>query len=51
MDQENDLRSPKRIARYEIIWEREETLPEEIKKAWEAGKAIQNIEDVAKGDV
>jgi hypothetical protein len=36
----------KRIVRYEIMWEREESLPSEIKKAWEEGAPVQNLIDL-----
>jgi hypothetical protein len=32
--------------RYEIMWEREESLPQEIKVAWEEGEPVQNLGDV-----
>jgi hypothetical protein len=38
---------PPRIARYEIMWERDETLPEEIHLAWAAGNQIHDLGDVA----
>jgi hypothetical protein len=34
------------IMRYEIMWEREESLAGEIKKAWEEGAQVQNLGDV-----
>jgi hypothetical protein len=36
-----------RIAHYEIMWEREESLPDEIRRAWEAGAPVQTLGDVA----
>jgi hypothetical protein len=38
---------PPRIARYEIMWERDETLPEEIHLAWAAGNQIHDLFVVA----
>jgi hypothetical protein len=37
---------PPRIARYEIMWERDQTLLEEIRLAWTAGSLIHNLGDV-----
>jgi hypothetical protein len=31
---------------YEIMWEREDSLPQEIKAAWEAGEAVHNLGNV-----
>jgi hypothetical protein len=39
---------PKQIMRYEIMWEREESLPSEIKKTWEVCSPAQNLGDVGK---
>jgi hypothetical protein len=36
-----------RIARYEIMWERAESLPNEIRRAWEAGAPVHTLGDVA----
>jgi hypothetical protein len=33
--------------RYEIMWEREESLSGEIKTAWEDDESIQSVGDVA----
>jgi hypothetical protein len=35
------------ITRYEIMWEREELLPDEIKHAWETGIQARDLGDVA----
>jgi hypothetical protein len=35
------------IARYEIMWERKESLPDEIKHAWETGIQAQHLGDIA----
>jgi hypothetical protein len=35
------------ISRYEIMWEREESLPDEIAKACESGEAKTNLGDIA----
>jgi hypothetical protein len=35
------------IFRYEVMWERETTLPEEIKTAWERGNSVNNLMDIA----
>jgi hypothetical protein len=32
---------------YEIMWEREESLPCEIKKAWKGGAQVQDLGDMA----
>jgi hypothetical protein len=36
------------IARYEIMWEREASLTEEINKPWEAARPINDLSDFAK---
>jgi hypothetical protein len=41
------LRSTQRISRYEIMWEREESLPTEITKVWSSGDPICNLGDIA----
>jgi hypothetical protein len=43
----SSTRPYERIARYEIMWERDGSLPEEIKKAWGVGECIQNLGAVA----
>jgi hypothetical protein len=40
-------RPAQRISRYEIMWEREESLPDEIAKACESGEAKTNLGDIA----
>jgi hypothetical protein len=35
-----------RIDRYEVMWEREESLYDEVKNAWEEAGAMQNLGDV-----
>jgi hypothetical protein len=35
LDQVNEPRQQNKIMIYEIMWEREESLPSKIKKAWE----------------
>jgi hypothetical protein len=47
LEQEHEPRPVHRILRYEIMWEREESLPEEIKRAWEDGNPAHNLSDVA----
>jgi hypothetical protein len=41
------LQPNQRLMRYEIMWEHEESLPEEIKIAWEQGVPIHNLNEVA----
>jgi hypothetical protein len=36
-----------RITRYEIMWEREVSLPEKITKAWQSDLVVYNLGDVA----
>jgi hypothetical protein len=38
----------RRIFRYEIMWEREESLHEEIGKAWETAGQVQTLGDVSR---
>jgi hypothetical protein len=47
-DQGESTRTRHRIARYELMWERDDTLPDEIKKAWHAGGSLQNLDDIRK---
>jgi hypothetical protein len=47
MEQEKSDKSTKRIMRYEIMWEREESLPEEIRAAWADGTPVQTLDDIA----
>jgi hypothetical protein len=47
MEQEKSDKSTKRIIRYEIMWEREESLPEEIRAAWADGTPVQTLDDIA----
>jgi hypothetical protein len=47
VEQEEYLRSPNRNTRYEIMWEREASLPEEIRLAWTAGKPVHHLGDIA----
>jgi hypothetical protein len=47
LDQVNEPRKENKVMRYEIMWEREESLPREIKKAWEGGVHAQDLGDVA----
>jgi hypothetical protein len=44
LDFEKDeyARIGRRISRYELMWEWDATLPEEIKKAWQAGGSMQS---------
>jgi hypothetical protein len=39
------------IARYEIMWEREVSLTEEITKAWQSDLVVQNLEIVTTSHV
>jgi hypothetical protein len=39
---------PKCIARYKIMWEREQSLPEEVLSAWIAGTQVHDLGDVAR---
>jgi hypothetical protein len=49
LDLEHDkgVHKSKQIMRYEIMWEREESLPMEIKTAWEGGTKAQSLGDIA----
>jgi hypothetical protein len=38
---------PQHTFRYEVMWEREQTLTEEIKSAWELGNSVNNLKDIA----
>jgi hypothetical protein len=38
---------PTRIARYEIMWERDQALPDEIRAAWHACTAVHDLGDIA----
>jgi hypothetical protein len=40
-------RLTKRIARYEIMWEREQYLPEEVRLVWTAWVQVHDLGDVA----
>jgi hypothetical protein len=42
----DDEASPRCIARYKIMWEREDTLPDKIKQAWSSGDTIRNFRDI-----
>jgi hypothetical protein len=46
LEQEVDSRPKRRSMFYEIMWEREDSLPQEIKAAWEAGEAVHNLGNV-----
>jgi hypothetical protein len=47
LEQEHNMQLRMRLPRYEVMWEREESLPQEIKHSWEQGATIQNLGDVA----
>jgi hypothetical protein len=40
-------RPPRHFFRYEVMWEREASLTEEIKAGWSAGTQVQNMGDLA----
>jgi hypothetical protein len=42
-----DQGKPMRISRYEIMWEREESLPSEIQRPWDFGTDTQDLGDIA----
>jgi hypothetical protein len=46
MEDENKGKPHQRIDRYEMMWEREESLYEEVKTAWEGGGAMQSLGDI-----
>jgi hypothetical protein len=45
--QENRDLSRKRITRYEVMWEREKSLTQEVRDAWMQGSEVMNMGDVA----
>jgi hypothetical protein len=47
IDRDESERSPRHIAHYEIMWERELSLPEEVRTAWAAGVPVQGLGDIA----
>jgi hypothetical protein len=46
MCRDESERSPKRIARYEIMWEWKKSLSEEVQVAWTAGVSVHDLGDV-----
>jgi hypothetical protein len=46
IEQDRSQRLPKHITRYEIMWEWEASLPEEIQMAWRGGKPVQHLGDI-----
>jgi hypothetical protein len=46
---EGGIKPPKRIFRYEIMWERKHSLTEEIQRAWGAEAPVQHLGDIAVG--
>jgi hypothetical protein len=46
LKQEQDDRPGQRILRYKIMWERDATLPYEIKRAWEKCNPAENLGEV-----
>jgi hypothetical protein len=48
LEKENNPRPMQRIARYEIMWKREESLPEEIMKARQSDTEVQDLGDIAR---
>jgi hypothetical protein len=42
-----DQGKPLRISRYELMWEREESLSSEIERAWDFGTDARNLGDIA----
>jgi hypothetical protein len=47
LEQEHDAHAKQQTMRYEVMWEREETLPQEIQRAWEQGEYVHGLGDVA----
>jgi hypothetical protein len=47
LEREHEERPPQGILRYEIMWEHEDSLPEEVKEAWGKCNAAQNLGEVA----
>jgi hypothetical protein len=47
IEQEMSQRQQKHISRYEIMWEWEASLPEDIETAWRGGKPVQHLGDIA----
>jgi hypothetical protein len=47
MDRQECQRPPRKISRYEIMWERDDSLPDEIQMAWQGGKVVHHLGDVA----
>jgi hypothetical protein len=43
MAHDRNQNGQKRMSRYEIMWDREESLPEEFRCAWETGTLAQNL--------
>lgn len=47
LERDERERPPRKPWHYEIMWEREESLPEEIKVAWEQGLDMSMLADVS----
>jgi hypothetical protein len=47
VEPDGGTRKATRIAWYEIMWERESSLPDEIISAWSVGKQVHHLGDVA----
>jgi hypothetical protein len=47
MELDENMSVTRQLAQYEIMWEREPSLPEEIKEAWASCRNMLNLEDMA----
>jgi hypothetical protein len=48
MSREECVRGPKLFACYEIMQERESSLPDEVRSAWNAGVSVHDLGDVTR---
>jgi hypothetical protein len=47
VESREDFCTPQDTFQYEVMWEREKTLTEEIKLAWELENSVDNLKDIA----
>jgi hypothetical protein len=47
MTMDESEKRPTRFARYEIMWERDQALPDEIRAAWHACAMVHDLGDIA----
>jgi hypothetical protein len=47
LEQEHDAQAKQQIMRYEVMWEREETLLQEIQRDWDQWENVHGLGDVA----